>query len=200
MWGLRLPGWAWKSLGAALALAGAFLAGRWSIPRGKPVPLIVGPAMPLPERNLSPAPEVRTVIVTRTVPGRPAPPPVPVPADLGQHLQTTTTALPALPGGAVLHDALFGQVEGARLTLRTVEWTDGPSGRIPLGKAETVTAATSFQLPAAPALPRWGLTALPYVEHGKIRSGLMIQRNWKVITLGGGYFNGQTFLSVGTQW
>ncbi|HEU4951718.1 MAG TPA: hypothetical protein VFT46_07185 [Holophagaceae bacterium] len=200
MWGLRLPVWAWKSLGAALALAGAFLAGRWSIPRGKPVPLVVGPAAPLPERNLSPAPEVRTVIVTRTVPGRPTPPPVPVPADLGQQLQTTTTGLPTMPQGAVLHDALFGQVEGSRLTLRSVEWADGPAGRVPLGPAETVMATTTLQLPAAPAPPRWGLAALPYLDRGRIRSGALLERYWGPVSLGGGYMNGQTFGLVGVRW
>ncbi|HEU4951523.1 MAG TPA: hypothetical protein VFT46_06210 [Holophagaceae bacterium] len=200
MWGLRLPAWAWKSLGAALALAGAFLAGRWSIPRGKPVQLVVGPAAPLPERNLSPVPEVRTVIVTRTVPGLPAPPPVPVPADLGQQLQTTTTALPVLPGGAVLHDALFGQVEGSRLTLRSVEWADSPAGRVPLDSAETVTATTTLKLPASPASPRWGLAALPYLDRGRIRSGVLVEHYQGPLTVGGGYLNRQLVGLVGFNW
>ncbi|MBS1765989.1 MAG: hypothetical protein JST05_01105 [Acidobacteria bacterium] len=197
---MRFPAWAWKGLGLALALAGAFLAGRWSIPRGKPLPLVVGPSAPLHERDLSPAPEVRTVIVTRTVPGKPLPPPVPAQADLGQHLQTTSTALPALPQGATLHDALFGQVDGNRLTLRSVEWADGPQGRVPLGPADTVTANVTLHLPAPSAPPHWGVSALVGLEDGRRVYGGELEA-WK------GPFGAQlgtigsvTFAGIGVRW
>ena len=195
-----LPRWTWRALGAVLTLGGAFVAGRWSIPRGKPIPLIIGPAAAQPERNLSPAPEVRTVIVTRTVPGKPLPPPVPAPADLGQQLQTTTTALPPLPQGAVLHDALFGQVKGNRLTLRSVEWADGPGGRVPLGQAETVTATTTLSLPAPPAPPRWSVTALVGLRDGRAVFGGAVQE-WKgPMGIQAGSIGGVTFAGVGVRW
>lgn len=194
-----LPRWAWKSLGCVLALCGAFVAGRWSTPRGKPIPLVIA-AAPRPEVNLSPAPEVRTVIVTRTVPGKPLAPPEPVPADLGQQLQTTSTTLPALPQGAVLHDALFSQVEGNRLTLRGVEWADSPSGRVSLGGASTVTATTTLTIPAPPGPPRWGVAALPYFDGAHIRAGAILENYRGPLTLGGGYINGQSFGIVGVRW
>lgn len=108
--------------------------------------------------------------------------------------------VPALPEGAVLHDALFGQVEGSRLTLRSVEWADGPSGRVALGPAEATTATTILQLPTLPAPSRWGLAALPYPEHGRIRSGAMVEHSWGPVFAGRGYINWQTFGVVGLRW
>ncbi len=192
--------WPQKAAALALALLGAFVAGRWSIPRGKPVPLVVGPAKALPEVNLSPAPEVRTVIVTRTVPGKPLAPPAAVPSSLGQHLQTTTTALPSLPQGAVLHDALFGQVEGSRLTLRSVEWADSPSGRVNLGDASTVTATATLTLPAPPAPPRWGLTALVGLRDGRTVYGGAVSAWRGPVGLQAGTIGGVTFAGVGVRW
>lgn len=192
--------WPEKVTALALALMGAFVAGRWSIPRNKPIPLVIAPASPKPELNLSPAPEVRTVIVTRTVSGKPAPPPAAVPADLGQQLQTTSTTLPAIPQGAVLHDALYGRVDGSRITLRSVEWADTPGGRMDLGEAATVTATTTLSLPAPPAPPRWGISALPYLDQGRIRTGALVEHWNGPLTLGGGYINGQSFGVLGVRW
>ncbi len=139
---------AW-SLALLAALGGGFVAGRWSIPRGKPIPLVVGPSRALPEHDLSPAGQVRTVIVTRVVPGKPAAPPAAVPPELGQQLQTTDTTLAA----GVLHDALFGQVDAGRLVLRNVQWLDTPTGPGTLGDTRTTSAPVSLLLPARPRPP-----------------------------------------------
>lgn len=154
-------------LALVAALGGGFVAGRGSIPRAKPIPLAVGPARALPERDLSPAGQVRTVIVTRTVPGAPAPPPAPAPPELGQHLQTTDTSLGPLPMGGTLHDALYGRVEGQRLVLRNVQWMDTPAGPATLVGTRTATAAATFDLPAPPEPPRWSAVALAGLQDGR---------------------------------
>lgn len=190
---------AW-ALAILAAFAGGFLAGRWSIPMGKPVQIAIGPSKALPERNLSPKGEVRTVIVTRTVPGAPAAPPVPVPADLGQHLQTTDVTLPMLTQGAVLHDALFGQFEGSNLVLRNVHWLDTPTGRVDLPDSTTVTARTTFTLPPAPALPRWTVAALPAVKNGRMILGGLVEHQRGPLVLGVGHLDRQTFGIIGARW
>ena len=170
-----------------VALGGGFIAGRWSIPRGKPIPLVVGSAEPLPERNLSPEGQVRTVIITRTVPGPPAAPPVAMPPDLGQHLQTTDTTLPALAQGAVLHDALFGKINGSNLVLRNVQWMNTPTGPASIGDTRTVTATTTLTLPAPPAPPHWSAVALAGLQDGRVVYGGAV-----------GYWRGPVGIQAGT--
>ena len=196
---LTLPSW-WKPAAVAVALFGAFVGGRWSVPREAPVPLVIAPPRPLPERDLSPAAAPRTVLVPRTTPGRPCAPPAAVPADLGQHLQTTSLSLPAIPAGAVVHDALYGAISGDRLTLRDVAWADSPSGPVKLGQAETVTHSVSLQMPGLPRAPRWGIDALPYLQDGRIKTGVLAEAYRGPVTMGLGYVNGQTFGVVGARW
>lgn len=190
---------AW-ALALLVALGTGFIGGRWSIPRGKPIPLVVGASKALPERDLSPKGEVRTVIVTKIIQGPPAPPPVPVPAELGTQLETTDTHLPSLPQGGLLHSSLFGKVDDGRLVLRNVQWMDGPAGRISLPDSQTTVNPTTFHLPAPPAPPRWAVVPLLGRQDGRLVYGAMGQA-WKGP---GGLTVGQignvTFCGAGLRW
>lgn len=179
------------------ALAGGFLLGRWTVPPAKP--LIVGTAAPLPEKDLSPKGEVRTVIVTKILPGPPSPLPVPLDG-LGKPLSVTDTQLPVLGQGGVFHAALFGQLDGQRLTLRTVEWLDTPAGRVSLGEATTRETVTTFALPESRPLPRWTLAALPAVKDGRIIVGGLVEHTRGPMVLGVGYLDRQVFGIVGARW
>ncbi|OIQ68069.1 hypothetical protein GALL_503460 [mine drainage metagenome] len=183
-------------LALVAALGGGFIAGRWSIPHGKPIPLIVGPSRALPEHDLSPAGQVRTVIVTRIVPGKPAAPPAPVPPELGQHLETTDTTL----SGGILHDALFGRVEGQRLTLRNVQWLDTPTGPGTLGDTRTITAPVSLLLPAPPAPPRWGALALAGLQNGRPVYGAALEYWRGPVGLQVGTVGNVVFAGAGVRW
>jgi hypothetical protein len=100
----------------------------------------------------------------------------------------------------VLHDTLFGQLEGSRLTLRSVEWADGPTGRVPLGPAETVTATTTLSLPAPPAPPRWGVAALVGLRDGRTVYGAAVE-GWRgPVGVQAGSIGGVTFAGVGVRW
>lgn len=194
---MSLRAWA---LALLAALGTGFIAGRWSIPRGKAVPLVVGASKALPERDMSPKGEVRTVIVTRIVPGPPAPPPVPAPPDLGTQLETTDTHLPNLPQGGLLHASLFGKVDDGRLVIRTVQWMDGPGGRVALPDAQTTVAPTTFSLPAPPAPPRWGAMALAGLQDRRPVYGAAVQV-WKgPMGLTMGQIGNVTFCGGGFRW
>lgn len=182
------------------ALGGGFIAGRWSIPRAKPIPLAVGSTRALPERDLSPAGQVRTVIITRTVPGPPAPPPVAPPPELGQHLQTTDTGLGPLPMGGTLHDALYGRVEGQRLVLRNVQWMDTPGGPATIGDTRTTTAAATFDLPAPPAPPRWSAVALAGLQDGRPVYGGAVGYWRGPLGLQAGAVGNVLFVGGGARW
>lgn len=186
------------------ALGGGFVAGRWSIPRTAPPALVVAPPRALPERDLSPAGQVRTVIVTRTVPATPATqaaaPPAAVPADLGQHLQTTDTGLGPLPMGGTLHDALYGHVDGQRLVLRNVQWLDTPAGPASLGDTRTTTVAATFDLPAPPAPPRWGAMALAGLQDGRLVYGGALTYWHGPVGLQAGAVGNVVFAGGGLRW
>ena len=186
---------AW-SLALLAALGGGFVAGRWSIPRGKPLPLVVGPSRALPEHDLSPAGQVRTVIVTRMMPGKPAAPPAVVPPELGQQLQTTDTTL----SGGVLHDALFGQVDAGRLVLRNVQWLDTPTGPGTLGDTRTTSAPVSLLLPAPPAPPRWGAVALAGLQNGRLVYGGALEYWRGPVGLQAGAVGDVIFAGAGVRW
>ncbi|HEX9081691.1 MAG TPA: hypothetical protein VF768_05390 [Holophagaceae bacterium] len=186
------------------ALGGGFVAGRWSIPRTKPPALVVAPPRAMPERDLSQAGQVRTVIVTRTLPAPPgtppAAPPVPVPVDLGTHLQTSSTNLAPLPQGGTFHDALFGKVEGQRFILRNVQWMDTPTGPATLGEARTVTAAASFDLPAPPEPPRWGAVALAGLQSGRLVYGGAVSYWRGPVGIQAGAVGNVVFVGAGARW
>ncbi|WP_257303383.1 hypothetical protein [Geothrix campi] len=188
--------------GICLACLGlGFLAGRWTLPAA--APLTIGATTPKPERDLSPAGAPRTIIVTRIIPGPPAALPEPAQPQaeqLGHHLSTTETALPALATGGTFHSALFGQVEGPRLTLRTVEWLDTPAGRVPLGEASTRETVTQFPLPASRPLPRWTVAIAPGLRDGKANLGGLAQYARGPVVAGAGYVNGGPFGIVGVRW
>ena len=179
------------------ALAGGFLLGRWTVPPAQP--LTVGAVQPLPERDLSPRSEVRTVIVTRIVPGPPEATPA-HPADLGQHLSTTDTTLPALATGGTFHSALFGQVEGPRLTLRTVEWLDTPAGRVSLGDATTRETVATFPMPKARPVPRWTVAALPAIKDGRLIVGGLVEHTRGPLVIGAGILDRRAFGILGARW
>ncbi|MDP1832640.1 MAG: hypothetical protein Q8K67_11320 [Geothrix sp.] len=188
-----------RAWGLALlaAMACGFIAGRWSVPPAKP--LTIGAKQALPERDLSPKGEVRTVIVTRIVPGTPEAPPA-HPEGIGQHLSTTATALPALAGPGTFHSAIFGQVEGPRLTLRTLQWLDTPAGRVSLGDASTRETVTSFPMPRARPEPRWTVAALPAVQDGRLIVGAMVEHTRGPLVIGVGYLDNRAFGIVGARW
>lgn len=182
-------------------LFGGFLAGRWTVPAPKVI--TIGAKTPLPERDLSPAGETRTILVTKIVPGPPVPLPAPVEAQapqLGQHLSTTDTTLPALALGGTFHSALFGQMEGPRLTLRTIQWLDTPGGRVSLGEAATREAVTQFSLPESRPIPRWTVAFAPGLRDGKANAGGLAQYARGPIVAGAGYVNGGPFGIIGARW
>lgn len=187
-------------LALVVALGGGFITGRWSIPRTTPPTLTVGPSRALPERDLSPAGQVRTVIVTRTVPGPPLAPPAAVPPELGQHLQTTDTTLGPLQQGAVLHDALFGQVEGQRLTLRNVQWMDTPAGPGAIGMTRTTTATATLTLPAPSAPPRWGAVALTGLQERRVVYGAAVSYWRGPVGIEAGSIGNVVFAGGGVRW
>lgn len=183
------------------SLAGGFLLGRWTVPPAKP--LTIGAAAPLPERDISPKGEVRTVIVTKIVPGPPqAPPgaPASLPEGLGQHLSTSDTSIPVLGQGGTFHTALFGTVVDQRLTLRTVEWMDTPAGRVSLGEAATRENVATFALPSPRPLPRWTVAALPAVKDGRLVVGGLVEHTRGPLVLGAGYLDRRAFGIVGARW
>lgn len=185
-------------LGLCLAcLAGGFLAGRWTVPASKP--LTVGAVKPLPERDLSPKGEVRTVIVTKIVPGPPEAPPASA-EGIGQHLSTTATTLPALATGGTFRSALFGQVEGPRLTLRTVQWLDTPAGRVSLGDTATRETVATFPTPKARPAPRWTIAALPAVKDGRLIVGGLVEHTRGTLVIGAGYVDNRAFGILGARW
>ena len=104
---------------------------------------------------------------------------------------------PIYPQDAVLHDALFGQVDGSRLTLRSVEWAEATCGRVNLGEASTVTATATLSLQAPPAPPRWGMAAQPYLDCGRIRAGILVETYRGPVTLGGGWLRGEAYAIIG---
>ncbi|HJV39989.1 MAG TPA: hypothetical protein VJ549_00560 [Geothrix sp.] len=187
-------------LAILLAALGGFVGGRWSIPRGEPITIPVGPTRPLPARDISPKGEVRTVVVTRVIPGPPAAPPAPVPAELGQQLQTTDTPLPLLPQGAVLHDAIFGKVDDGRLVLRNVQWLDGPAGRMSLPEVTTTAAPVTLSLPAPPAPPRWAVVPLLGRQDGRLVYGAMGQAWWGPWGASVGRVGTVDIVGVGVRW
>ena len=182
---------------ALSSLAGGFLLGRWTVPPAKS--LTVGAVRPLIERDISPKGEVRTIIVTRIIPGPPEAPPA-LAEGLGQHLSTTDTSIPVLGQGGTFHTALFGTVAGQRLTLRTVEWLDSPTGRVNLGEASTRETVTQFPLPKSRPVPRWTIAALPTVKDGRILVGGLVEHTRGPVVLGVGYLDRQAFGILGARW
>lgn len=173
----------------------------WKARTPKPVPpLVVGHAAPKPEQDLSPKGKARTVVAPAVVQGAPKPPPVPAPADFGQHLATTTTELPELPTGGTFHAATFATLEGTNLRLRTLEWLDTPEGRAPLGATQTTERITTLALPQAPPPPRWGASLLLAPQQGRPAYGGLLQRSWGPITGTVGHVAGVTFAGVGGRW
>jgi hypothetical protein len=186
---------------ALAILAGGFLLGRWILP--PPKPLTIGAVTPLPERDISPKGEVRTIIVTKIVPGPPETPPAPAEGlgnGLGQHLSTTDTSIPVLGQGGTFHTALFGTVADHRLTLRTVEWLDTPAGRVSLGESTTRESVTTFALPDARPLPRWTVAALPTVKDGRLVLGGLVEHTRGPLVIGAGYLDRRAFGIVGARW
>lgn len=155
--------------------------------------------MRLPERDSSPKGEVRTVIVTKIVPGPPEAPPAPT-EGLGQHLSTTDTSIPVLGQGGTFHTALFGTVADQRLTLRTVEWLDTPTGRVSLGEATTRENVTSFPMPKARPVPRWTIAALPAVKDGRLVVGGLVEHTRGPLVIGAGYVDNHAFGILGARW
>lgn len=186
-----------EGLVALAILAGGFLLGRWTLP--PPKPLTIGTVTPLPERDISPKGEVRTIIVTKIVPGPPEAPPAPA-EGLGQHLSTTDTSIPALGQGGTFHTALFGTVADHRLTLRTVEWLDAPAGRVSLGESTTRETVTTFAMPDARPLPRWTVAALPTVKDGHLVVGGLVEHTRGPLVIGAGYLDHQAFGILGARW
>lgn len=177
-----------------LGTAGGFVAGRLTAHRK--VELRVEAAPERPERDLSPKGEARTVLVVRTVPGVPVEPPAAV-RGLGEHLATTATQLPALPEGGAFHAATFARLDGPRLQLRTVEWLDGPSGRVGLGPARTVEAPLRLVLPEP---PRWSAALLVPVGEGRPRPGALVAWTPRRLVLGVGHVQGHSFGIIGGRW
>lgn len=190
----------WKGLALFALMFGSFVGGRWSIPREKEIAVSVRTLTPKSAMDISPSREHRTVIVPKTSPGIPQAAPVPVPKDLGQHIQTTTIALPEMPKGAVLHDALYGSMEDGNLTVRNVEWADGPGGRIALGDSSTVTAGTVFHLQGPPTPPRWGAFGLVGMAGGRVIYGGEVETWRGPVGIQLGAIGGTAFAGVGVRW
>jgi hypothetical protein len=184
------------ALGLVCGLLG-FSLGRWSC-RSAPM-LTEGSVTPLPERDLSPKGEARTVVMAAVKPGRPAPPPTPVPEDAGTQLSTTSTTLPALPEGGVFHASTFAHMEGAHLQLRTVEWLDTAHGRVSLGPAETIEAPLPLQVRGAPEL-YWSASILiiPHVDRLTYGASVQYARGPMVASLI--YAEGRGMIGVGARW
>lgn len=189
------------ALTALVAFGWGFITA-WLLRRPRPIPpLIVGTAKPLPEQNLSPVGQVRTVIVTKVIPGPPAAPPVPVPADLGVQLSTTTTALPALPQGTTFDVATFAKLDGSRLQLRQVEWARAPDGSpVSLGQAQTVESVQTLNLPPIPPVPHWSALLLATSRDGRFRPGGQVQHTWGPVELAVGYLDDRAFVGGGFTW
>ena len=191
---------------ALAAFAGGFLMGRWGGRKASGPVLVVGGARNLPERTLGPVEAPRAVIAPAVKPGRPAPPPAPVPGAFGQQLSETATQLPAAPEGGTFHAAAFGKLEGPRLTLRLVEWMDTPSGRVELGPATTTEAPVTFAMPAPAPLPRWAASALVAPIDGHAAPGILVQHTRGPLVISGGLFwsvptsRGLPFLGAGARW
>ncbi|MBI3131502.1 MAG: hypothetical protein HYZ13_09265 [Acidobacteria bacterium] len=158
--------------------------------RSEPLRVHLGHETRQPQRDLSPASSPRTVVVARVEPGRPAAPPVSIPADLAPvgGEPSTTLNVPMEFGGNrfTLHAAFYPQILGPeRFAFRSILWGQDVSGApLRIGEAVQVDAhETTLALNPAHRTSPWRAGPLVYVDGAKIRWGAAVayqppERRW----------------------